>query len=156
LGSVEDYYGLIIKCPPHAYISGPWSFPLSVLCFLCTLSWRTSSTSCSYCHIVLSKLMGPRNHEMNPLKLWAKRNISSFKLFSQVFWSQLCKSNHYTILSKVTIYHHSHSPLKTYLYFPIFLCYFSLQCFTHHFITIVFSHLVYFLRLYTFPQTTWG
>jgi hypothetical protein len=76
---------------PLMVISG--ASPFLALCFLFTMRWRSLSAISSHYHYVLPKCMGPSNHELNPLKPWAKINPSSFKLLSQIFWSQLCKTN---------------------------------------------------------------
>jgi hypothetical protein len=44
------------------------------------------------CHDILPKCRGPIHSGLNPLKPWTKIDLSSFKLFSGVFWLQLCKS----------------------------------------------------------------
>jgi hypothetical protein len=61
--------------------------------FLFMVRWRTLSTTCSHYHHILPQYMGLSNHGLNPLKPGTKINLSSFKLFLQVFLSQLCKCN---------------------------------------------------------------
>jgi hypothetical protein len=56
--------------------------------------WRRSSATTLVCLMLCLSSWGlASNHELNPLKSWAKVNLSSFKLFPSVIWSQRHRSN---------------------------------------------------------------
>jgi hypothetical protein len=76
---------------PWKDISCPWAFPVTSLCLLAAMRWETLVFH-AFCHNVLPhhrpKIMEPVNHRLKSLKLWAKINPSSLKLFSLIWSSQ--------------------------------------------------------------------
>lgn len=65
------------------------------LCSLVVMKWAVSSSICSWSHDALPrpKGMGPADHKLNPLKLWAGVKLSSFELFISGILSQRWKAS---------------------------------------------------------------
>jgi hypothetical protein len=68
-----------------------------VLCFLSVMNLTASSSTCSCRHEVLPhhepRINKDKDYGLKSMKTWAKINLSSFELFSEVFCSQWQKAN---------------------------------------------------------------